>query len=327
MIAVLLGLQISYGRNCLQAYEPTKDAPSIDVSMIQPMSPLKIANADKKTKARVAENLVRLSERAVSGSLEPPDLLIWPEGAAPFSYRTPKFNPEYCRELKRFQQDHPLPLVLQDIEFVNLPGSSKKGYHSTMTLVDSEGTVVGAYRKNRLMPFTEYLPGEAIFPSLKKVFHQTRSVIRGEEMTLLDGPQGPFVPLICYEVLLEDFARKFCNLGGRYIVHLTNDRWFAAQQQAEQHLSHAVFLAVENRVPVIRSTNSGISALIDARGVIRSDERTRVMEETVLRGLVHPRDGGSFYARFGDVLPRWVLTPGIILSFVWVHVRRFPFIR
>ncbi len=132
----------------------------------------------------------------------------------------------------------------------------------------------------------------------------------------MEGPQGPFAPLICYEIVFEDFVRRFVRQDrrARYIVNLANDGWYGPRQQPEQHLSFAVFRAVANRVPVIRGGNSGISAVIDASGRIGATRRTAVLEQTTLRATIHPRPAESVYARFGDWRPRRLLTPLFILA-------------
>jgi len=325
-LVILLGLQLAYGLACLKRYRPSPQWDSLDVAMIQPVSPLKIDNADHETKVRVAETLVSLSTQAVTAAPGKPDLLIWPEGASSFSYRTPKFNPEYGERLSAFQQKYPVTMILQDVEFVRIAETSDIRYFSTVTLVDTDGSVQGGYRKNILLPFAEYLPGERTFPFLRALLRETRSILKGNEKTLLHGPRGPFVSLICYEIVFGDFVREFVRQEEqpRYIINLTNDRWYGPRQQPRQHLSFAVFRAVENRLPVIRSTNSGISALVDARGVIVPENRTGVMEQTILRGTVHlPEKGGlTLYSRWGDVIPKWILPPLYLLSLFGAFVSR-----
>lgn len=320
--ALLLTFQIGYGIRGLRIYAPDPAEPLLDTALIQPVAPLKILNSDQATKQDVAERLVRLSRQAVEEGPGEPNLLVWPEGAAPFSYRSPNFNPEYRAELRKFQNDFRVPLVVQDIEFVRRSESDRIRYYSTTSLIDGTGTLAGSYRKNFLVPFTEFLPGEEGFPFLRKIFHQSRSILKGEETVLLPGPQGPFAALICYEILFADYVRLFCAGGARYIINQTNDLWFGTEQQPLQHLAYAVYRAVENRVPVIRCTNSGISALIDPRGVIPPGYQTGAMEETVLRGTIQPRLAGSFYAAYGDLVPRWVLTPALLLALCYACFRR-----
>jgi apolipoprotein N-acyltransferase len=324
LIAVLV-FQMGYGWLRMAQFQPAPGDDVLDVAMIQPLSPLKIDNADNETKDSVARNLVRLSRQVVTESDELPDLLIWPEGASSFSYRTPGFNSEYMEQLSQFQKEFKVNLVLQDIEFVKMPFTGKLRYYGAITLVDPRGKVLDSYRKIILLPFAEYLPGEKTFPFLRKIFPQARSVLKGKERTLINGPQGPFVPLICYEVVFGSHVRRFVKEGrdARYMINLTNDRWYGPRQQPEQHLTFSVFRAVENRMPVIRSTNSGISALVDARGVIRPEDRTRVMRETTLRGKIYPKkkQGITIFCLLGDILPRWILPIAVILAIF----RLFPF--
>ena len=322
ILLIILGFQVSYGLFCLQKYKPPSSNTSINVTMIQPMSPLKIMNADHKTKLKVAENLLRLSRKALSEAPKKPDILIWPEGAASFSYKTPEFNSEFTDAIKKLLQEIPITLLVQDIEFVKIPGTSKMGYYNHISLIGPDGNYLDGYRKNLLLPFAEYLPGERMFPFLRKFFSQTRSILKGKEKKLINGPGGAFVPLICFEIVSEDFVREFVkqNIDASYLVNLTNDRWYGAKQQPQQHLSFAVFRAVENRLPVVRSTNSGISAIIDSRGVILPEYRTQVMKEAILRGTIYPQSHKTIYCKFGDVIPRFILTPIFVMGLISVYI-------
>ncbi|MCB9784113.1 MAG: apolipoprotein N-acyltransferase [Candidatus Omnitrophica bacterium] len=323
VLVLILAGQVAYGFYCLKKYTPDPDAPSLDIAMIQPMSPLKVRNSDTEIKEEAAKNLVELSKEVIEQASSPPDLLVWPEGAAPFAYRSPKFNPEYLAALKPFQDENPVPILVQDIEFRRIPGLDRIGYTSNATLIDGSGEIVDSYAKNLLLPFGEYLPGAKQLPFLKKIFPETRSIQAGPGPRLLKGPGGEIVPLICYEVLFPNYVRRFCNLGGNYMVNQTNDRWYGPKQQPRQHLAFAVFRAVENRLPLVRVTNSGISALIDARGIIETDNQTPPLSRGILRGRIHPREGGSLYARFGDLLSALILTPlGLLLLFT--HLRKQP---
>ncbi len=321
-IFIIIGFQVLYGLFCLSKYKPDLGDSSIDVAMIQPVSPLKIMNADHETKLQVAENIFRLSKQAIADKDKKPDLLIFPEGAAPFAYLTPTFNPEFTEVIKDLQKEMPVPLLVQDVEFVKIKETGKIGYYSHISLIGDDGTYLSGYRKNILMPFTEYLPGEKMFPFLKKLFHQTRSVLKGRKMTLIDGPNGKFVPLICYEIIFEDFVRKFVKQDEsvKYIINLTNDRWYGPKQQPQQHLSYAVFRAVENRMPVVRSTNSGISAIIDSCGIIRPEYKTAVIDQTFLRGKIYFHSHKTIYSQLGDIIPKVILTPLFLIFIFSVYI-------
>jgi apolipoprotein N-acyltransferase len=322
VLIIVLLFQISYGIFCLNKYKSSSFDLSLNVVMIQPVSPLKIMNADHKIKLQVADNLLRLSRKALSEASVKPDILVWPEGAGSFSYQKPDFNPEFSEAIKKLLQEYPIPILVQDIEFVKISESSKIGYFNHISLIDLNGNYFEGYRKNILLPFAEYLPGEKKFPFLRKLFPETRSTLSENKKTLINGPKASLVPLICYEIVFENFVRKFIkeNKDAQYIVNLTNDRWYGVQQQPKQHLSFAVFRAIENRLPVVRCTNSGISAIIDARGIIRPEYRTNVMEETTLNGTIHPKSRQTFYCKFGDILPKFILTPLFILGLIYVYI-------
>ncbi len=307
IVLVIIAFHITYGLWCFTRYEPEPSAPSLDIALIQPVAPLKIKNTDVEVQRRVASDLRRLSLEAINQKPQHLDLLIWPEGAGPFSSRTPEFNPVYIRTIMEMQRATSVTLLVQDIEFTRMPETGKLRYYSTVSLIEPVGKVVDSYRKNILMPFSEYLPLEKAFPFLRKWLPESRSILRGERALVLDGPGGGIAPLICYEVLFANFVRNLCSQECHYIANLTNDRWYGIIQQPFQHLGVGVARAIENRKPVARATNSGISALIDARGVIT--EQTQTMKKTFLRGMLYPRKGRTFYNRYGDILHPWILTP------------------
>lgn len=322
ILASVLGFQIIYGFHAMNAYQPDiKNAPSIEVVLIQPDSPLKIDNRDEATQTKVAENLERLTLKAASGISAPPDLMIWPEGAASFSFLSPGFNAPYYRAVQNILRKVPSHLLVSDIEFFRSEAGGKVSYFNHISLVAPDGSYLGGYRKNILLPFAEYLPFSEQFPFLKKLFSQTRDIRKGSRMALLPGPGGPLAPLICYEVVFGNFVREFCNQdrSPAYLVNLSNDKWYGRVQQPWQHLSFAVFRAVENRRPLIRSVNAGWSALIDARGLIPSGAISSQLGECVLSGKIVPRSGSTVYGQWGDWLPRYVLPPvlaiGVILNF------------
>ena len=172
------------------------------------------------------------------------------------------------------------------------------------------------------MPFSEYLPLERTFPFLRRLLPDARSVQAGKYPEPLNTPGGAIAPLICYEVLFSGYVRRLVRQGSLYIVNLTNDRWYGARQQPIQHLGMTVPRAIENRRSIARCTNSGISAFIDARGVVDDKNRTMVMERTILRSSLALRGGTTIYCRHGDILHRWILTPLYIFLFLYGFVRR-----
>jgi apolipoprotein N-acyltransferase len=107
--------------------------------------------------------------------------------------------------------------------------------------------------------------------------------------------------LICFEAVFPDLVRHFVRDGAQFLVNITNDAWFGDSPASYQHLSMVVFRAVENRLPVVRAANTGISAVIDATG--RLSQQTDLFVQTWMKARITPAGGGAatFYTRWGDL--------------------------
>jgi apolipoprotein N-acyltransferase len=107
--------------------------------------------------------------------------------------------------------------------------------------------------------------------------------------------------LICFEDTVAPLAAQSVRDGARWLVNQTNDGWFDPSAQSEQHLAHAVFRCVENRVPMVRCCNTGVSGLIDAYGTVSSRIKPQTEGHSIAQ--VIPRYQGeplTFYTRRGD---------------------------
>jgi len=195
-------------------------------------------------------------------------------------------------------------------------------------------TVAGEYAKAHLVPFGEYIPFKDSWPWLYDCLNAF-TPYRGMEYSLtpgahdqepfrlaFDGGEARFQVAICYEDAMAYRVREMVRLrqgyGGQvrpradcgrkavdFIVNISNDGWFAGSVELDQHLNLCVFRAIENRVPVVRSVNTGISALIASDGRIEAvaqdaDGRRRSVEGFVV-GRIALDDRLSPYTRVGDV--------------------------
>lgn len=317
---LILLTHLAYGWWAMKEHAAGGGADAIRVAMIQPVAPLKIMNRDVELRRETAEVNRDLSLRAIEASTRPVDLLLWPEGAGPFAAATPAFNPEFMEAVRDIQQQRPVMMAVQCIEFIRDEATGDLRYHNVVSTLNRRGEVEGTYRKNILLPFGEYLPLEGWFPFLRRLFPEARTILAGEEAEPLATTSGSFAPLICYEVLFPGHARKLAAQGPGYFVNFTNDRWYGERQQPIQHLAFARIRAIEHRLPVIRTTNSGISAFIDARGVLSPPGGTAVGERAALSGEVRPGSGRTFYGRHGDLLHPFLLTPVLLASLAYVCI-------
>src|SRR5690606_33133207 len=199
------------------------------------------------------------------------------------------------------------------------PGTGAIRYYNAAAIIGPQTGPGPTYRKNILMPFGEYLPLERQLPFLRKLFPESRTILAGEASEPLDAPGGRFAPLICYEILFPEYVRRIAAKDAAYLVNFTNDRWYGLRQQPRQHLAYAVLRAVENRRPLVRPTNSGISAIIDRRGIIAPGNRTDTGQTATLSARIEARaDITSPYGQFGNPLHPYVLTPLLLLLLVYV---------
>jgi apolipoprotein N-acyltransferase len=129
-------------------------------------------------------------------------------------------------------------------------------------------------------------------------------------------------PLICFEDTVGDLARRFVLGGAQVLVNVTNDGWFMRSHAAEQHLANAVFRAVENRRPLIRAANTGVTCFIDERGAVtnalRGADGTPFVTGVLTGRVAVPRSPAlTFYTRHGELFSQLcaglTLIAGIVL--------------
>jgi apolipoprotein N-acyltransferase len=143
--------------------------------------------------------------------------------------------------------------------------------YNSAFLVGKSGGLESTYRKRRLVIFGEYVPFERALPFLRHLTPIGGSFSEGREVVLFElaGGKGRAAPVICFEDVFPRGARTHVSLRTDFLLELTNDGWFGEGSAQWQHLAAAVFRAVENGVPVVRCTNTGVTCWIDRHGIVR----------------------------------------------------------
>ena len=301
--AVLIVFVVSsaiYGQIRLGEERPGKQ---IRVSIIQGN-----IEQDKKWEPSYQDEVMgiykNLSLKAASSS---PSLVVWPETAVPFFFKT---DSAYTQELVDFQNQLHAYLL-----FGSVLVKEKKGERyllsNSAVLLDEAGTAAYIYDKIHLVPFGEYIPLKKILFFLNKLVVGIGDYAHGDSYLKAVTPYGDFATLICYEIIFPGLVRKFYSGGGDFMVNITNDAWFGRTIGPYQHFSIAVFRAVENRKPVIRAANTGVSGFIDSSGRILSS--TGLFQRTALTGEIRTDTYRSFYSRYGDLFSYVLIIFSIIL--------------
>lgn len=189
-----------------------------------------------------------------------------------------------------------------DLEIGEADGRRRAiGAYNAVTPIDAEGNLGPRYSKAHLVPYGEYLPMRALLEplGLSRLVAGSIDFIPGPGPRTLDfGPHGKAGMQICYEIV---FSGEVAEQGNRpdYIFNPSNDGWFG-EWGPPQHLAQARMRAIEEGVPVLRSTTTGISAIIDARGVVRHhigrDRAARI------DAYVPPARAATLFSQFGHWL-------------------------
>ena len=189
-------------------------------------------------------------------------LFVWPEGVfSGYSYNEiVKFKKNFS---DYFNSNH---LILFGI---NLLDSKKKGFSNSLVVVNNKLEIIKEYKKQKLVPFGEFLPFENLLTSfgLKKITEGYGSFLKGDKQENIKIGELNFLPLICYEVIFPEFVQK-SGTNTNLIINISEDGWFGNSIGPYQHFAKAVFRAVEQNSYLIRSANKGITAIINNKGEV-----------------------------------------------------------
>jgi apolipoprotein N-acyltransferase len=244
---------------------------------------------------------------SLSAASSSPSIIIWPETAVPFFFKTDR---EYTKELIDFQNQLNANLLFGT---VLVKGKRDERYllSNSAVLLDEAGMVSYIYDKIHLVPFGEYVPLQKVLFFVDKLVEGIGDYTPGNHYFKAETPFGGFATLICYEIIFPGLVRKFYSNGGDFIVNITNDAWFGKTTGPYQHFSMAVFRAVENRKPVIRAANTGISGFIDSNGRIIS--KTNLFKQAVLTEGIKTDATKSFYTKYGDLFSYILIVYSVVL--------------
>jgi apolipoprotein N-acyltransferase len=204
-----------------------------------------------------------------------PDLIIWPETAYPFSIATDKQDisrsliPPVFHEVLDYWKTEMLVGGYDHLK--NDPsGTYYQTEYNTAFLFGADKSIKDVYHKQILIPFGETLPLGPLNKYVAKYVENISFFSVGERFTLFElATKHRLIGAICYEVLKPDYIREYLNSLEKRphaIVNLTNDSWYGDTAEPHQHLFLTKWRALENQLPIIRSTNTGITSVIYTDG-------------------------------------------------------------
>lgn len=221
------------------------------------------------------------------------DLVLWPESAVPKVYK----NENALSQYKKLSKEIDVPLLAGIIL------KTSKGNTNNTLLIDQNG-LQSTYTKRQMVPFGEYMPYKKIlsklFPMLTELNIIEDDYISGDSAAIMQVAGGKVGNIICFESIYPSLTRQSVLDGAEIMVEATNDSWLKDSPAMQQHLAHGVFRSVESGRYLIRSANSGISAVIDSHGNIKS--QLDVNEQGVIIDTVYFNSQQTPYTTMGDIL-------------------------
>jgi apolipoprotein N-acyltransferase len=327
-----------YGTFRLRQYEPIVGP---KISTIQGSIPQSIKN-DPGSAQDVLGQYLRLSEGAVHQGAA---MLVWPETMVPgflnlaledrWHINIQELNDAARQGMEALKDlaQHARMRLLVGGQSLGIVREKKDGdadvtrfnsaYYIDARYLEEQRKFLGRYDKIELVPFGEYTPLKKYFPFLAKMVPYEVGFSPGREVNIFDLNGAKFGVLICYEDTIPRLVRRFRANGAQFLVNISNDGWFEGSSELDEHLAICAFRAVENRVGIVRSVNTGISAFISPTGriedVVKDKNGRRKQIEGVLTRNVRLDRRETLYTRYGDWLGRgclafmvfWVVFGGV----------------
>jgi apolipoprotein N-acyltransferase len=284
-----------------------------NVRIVHPDTPFAKDWDSEERLLTIIGQLLRMSREPTPenpAGLKPGTIVVWPENAVPVLLaREPyvlgaigRMLPDGAYLIAGSNRGEPAP---------DGPSNRLRVFYNSLYVVDADGEIVETYDKHHLVPFGEYVPLRHLLGriGLRQIvqFQGSFDVGPGPRTLVLPG-MPPVSPLICYEII---FPEEIVAPGQRpaWLVNITNDAWFGESAGPYQHFSQVRMRAVEQGLPVARSANSGISALVDPYG--------RVVKSLPLdgRGIIDAKLPAplqpTLYARLGDLFLAFLMLAAV----------------
>lgn len=221
------------------------------------------------------------------------DLIIWPESAIPVIYE----GDETLDQYETFSQEMNTPILAGIIL-----GNAQYNTNNTV-LIDHEG-LKSTYTKRQLVPFGEYMPYASVlsraFPMLTELNIVEDDYLAGTDSAIMEINGGKIGNIICFESTYQSLTRQSTLDGAELMIEATNDSWLETSPAMYQHLAHGTFRSIENGRYLVRSANSGISAVIDDKGNIKST--LGINERGAIVDTVQFNTKQTLYTKIGNVI-------------------------
>ncbi|MBT3182689.1 MAG: apolipoprotein N-acyltransferase [Deltaproteobacteria bacterium] len=287
-VSVLIAAALIYGHFRIKSIDSdTSEYPSLRFGITQVNLGIREKSLNPAKARRLNQEQTIILKEAGA------DIVIWPETAI----KQPILKEGQTKLQEIITGDIHIPIMTG--EFLEGRGKPSPIYNIAV-LADEYGDILGIYKKQKLLMMGEYIPFGNTFPILYDWMPYVSHMTPGDSYQPLKFKGHSLSVNICYEEILPRFIGKMMKYNPNVMVNITNDNWFGKTSEPKQHLALSIFRSVENRRWLVRSTNTGISAFVDATG--RIVQQTPLMEPAMLIQDVPMLKGRTIYMIFGDWL-------------------------
>lgn len=323
---ILIGILI-FGFKTITYYENIEPSSYVKIATIQ-------HNSDtwKGGYQQYKNNFEVMKKLTLQAMESDPDMVIWSETAFVPSvswhtkYPSSRLTSKLVDDFVEFGKNLDVPLITGNPEGVLKEGATepfdddgnwnRDDYNSVILFAD--GKLLDTYRKQHLVPFTEYFPYEKQFPKFYAFLkaHDYHWWLPGEESKVFNYNQLKFSTSICFEDIFEDISRNFVKDGSSLLLNLSNDSWSRAVSAEMQHMDLGVLRTVENRRSAVRSTNSGMTCLILPTGKVIEPITPFTEDYRIYKVPIYTEKdfGLTFYTKYGN----WFIYLLAVLQISWL---------
>jgi apolipoprotein N-acyltransferase len=317
--ALFLLLPIAMKLVSVFGFDSKSNGEEVEVVIVQP----NIDPYNEKFTTAPSDQIKKMIDLAKTKLTPTTDYLIFPETAIPESHWEHEFEQLLITdELRKLRAESPKlkSIIGSSASVLYTPGMELRptanefkdgsgyydNYNAAFQLDEDNGVQI--HHKSKLVLGVEKLPFIRSIPLMKKLSINLGGTSGGlgysEHPEVFNAPNDSSViaPIICYESIYGEYVTEYSRKGANLFAIITNDGWWDDTPGYKQHLAYASLRSIENRKWIVRSANTGISAVINDRGEIL--ERTTWWEPAVINAKVKLNDTLTFYAKYGDYIGR-----------------------
>jgi len=306
---LILGVFV-YGYYRLLSEPKKSDTEIYKISVVQG-NIVQLFRMGKTVRKSILEKYLNLTKEAVAAGN--PDLVVWPEISFPEDL---EIEPEFSGPVFDLVKNRGIYLLMGANRFKRTDIYEFENIYNSSFLISPKGNIEAYYDKMHLVPFGEYSMEDKIPKILFRILPKKVSMVAGytpgKDYTVFKAFYDKnkslnFSTLICFEDTFPQLSRSFVKKGARLLVNMTNDGWFGKTGAPFQHAQASVFRAVENRVPVVRSANTGLSIFINEKGKvfdgIKEGNGWKVFKDGYKTAVltINSSRSNTFYCVYGDV--------------------------